>query len=385
MKGSKLKQLMTVAWQSALLVGITLSAVIPFSCRITAQGVQLLGGDYAPPVLTDFTVVDEKTLRLEFTEKVKISGYVVAEVLDDEFDSMEHSSTLDLSPAIQRASGIYGSIPCSLEYEDNDTVVKVIFENEMLVGQGYEFYSEVNDEIGNSLTMVLPFAGFNSRVPQLLMTEIQSESISSQKSSEKKDGTYRNEFVEVLVLKGGNLAGLELCSGYDGESKSYDFPVVEVETGEVFVVHLRNRGNGCISEESDDMAAAFSSYTSPLVRDLWTKSEATALGNKTDILILRNKANGEVLDAVMYRASNIEAWTKTMLSFSQLLDDGTIYDSGDIENAFITDSLTSTKTLVRKNAKKYQTMALENTPIEYPVYSDADSWEVSAEPSPGEV
>ena len=383
MKDSKIKQILVVAGESAVLVLITLAAVMPFSCKITEQGIKILGGDYTPPVLNSFCVKNESSLELEFSEKVSVSGSVVAQVVDDLFDSMEHSDTIELSPALERASGVYGSVPCSVSLDESGCVVTIILEQEMQVGQAYEFYTQVTDSVGNTLTLAVPFAGFNSRVPELLITEIQTESVSSQNKAEKAAGIYRNEFVELLVLKGGNLAGLELCSGYDGETKKYVFPAIEVQTGELLLVHMRNRGNGCISEEGDKLDQAFSSYTNDEVRDLWTSIEATTLGNKTDVIIIKNTADGRLLDAVMFRASNIEAWTKTMIDYSQLIDESGIYDSGDTENAFVTDGMTSTKTMSRVDAVQLRLQVLEGEELIFPIKSEPESWSISSEPTPG--
>lgn len=382
MKNRKLKQFLVVAGETLLLVGITLFAVMPFSCKITEQGVKILAGDYSPPVLNSFEVLGENELQLEFSEKVSVQGYVAAVVTDELFDSTEHSQSIDLSPALERASGVYGSVPCKVSTDETGCIVTVTFEEEMQVGQGYEFYSQVSDSYGNTLTLVIPFAGYNSRVPRLLLTELQTESI-SQNKAEKTAGTYRNEFVEILVLKGGNLAGLELCSGYDGEAKKYEFPALEVQTGEVFLVHLRNRGNGCISEEGDKLDEAFSSYTNNEVRDLWADFESTALGNKTDVVVIKNKGDNKIIDAVMFRASNIEAWTKTMIDYSQLIDESGIYESGDVENAFITDGMTATKTMSRAEAAELLQKVLAGEELEYPVKSGPDSWFITAEASPG--
>ena len=379
---SKLKEKLLVVGEALLIAGITVVAVLPVSCKITEQGIKIVGGDYVPPVLNNFVVSDEKTVVLEFSEKVEVSGFVVAKVVDDLFSSQEHSDNLDLSPALERASGVYGTVACSVTYEDQ--AVKFVLDEQMEIGQGYELYTKVKDSAGNTLTLAVPFSGYNSCVPELMITELQTESVSSQNKAEKTAGTYRNEYVELLVLKSGNLAGLELCSGYDGETKKYLFPAVEVTAGEIIVVHMRARGNGCISEEGDDLALATSSYTSPQIRDLWIELETTTLGNKTDIIILRNRADHRLLDAVMFRASTVEAWNKTMIDYSQLLDGAGIYSSGDIEEAFITDLLTTTKTLHRTNAAEYRDAVLSEEPLEFPVQSSSDFWTV-ADPTPGEV
>lgn len=383
MKNTKLKEMLLVLGEALLIAGITIAAVMPVSCKITEQGIKLVGGDYVPPVLNNFLVENENTVSLTFSEKVEITGYVVAIATDDLFGSEEHSSTIDLSPALERVSGVYGSVPCQLVYNEEEAQVQFLLEQQMEIGQLYQLYAQVRDSVGNTLTLALPFTGFNSRVPQLMITEIQTESV-SQNKTEKNNGTYRNEFVELLVLKSGNLAGLELCSGYDGETKKYVFPAIEVTAGEIFIVHMRNRGNGCISEEGEDLTLATASYTSPQIRDLWTDIESTTLGNKTDIIIVRNRSDNRVIDAAMFRASSVEAWTKTMLDYSLLLDEACIYDSGNIENAFIADSLTTTKTLHRTDASTYQKSLLENPSLslDFPIHSSPDLWTIS-DPSPG--
>ena len=382
MINSKLKQLLIVAGETAVLIAITVLAVVPVSCKITEQGVKIIGGDYVPPVLNDYVVVNENTLRLEFSEKVEVSGYVVAKAVDEFFDSEEHSNTIDLSPALERASGVYGSVPCTVTTDQSGNIVTVAFEQAMEIGQEYEFYAEVRDGVGNTLTLAVAFAGYNSRVPALLITEIQTESL-SQKTSEKQAGTYRNEFVELLVLKSGNLAGLELCSGYDGETKKFVFPPIDVNAGEVFVVHMRNRGNGCISETGENLSQAYSSYATDGIRDLWTDVESTTLGNKTDIIIIRNRADKKLIDAVMFRAPEIQAWSKTMPEYAGLVDESGIYESGDIENAFVTDGLTATKTICRTDAPELQQKVLAGEQLEFPVLSGAAVWTINAEASPG--
>ena len=70
MIGSKFKQLLITLGEAVVIAGITVLAVMPVSCKITEQGVKIISGDYVPPVLNDFVVLDESTLRLEFSEKV---------------------------------------------------------------------------------------------------------------------------------------------------------------------------------------------------------------------------------------------------------------------------------------------------------------------------
>ena len=378
----KLKEIAGILCQTLILSSITLFSVSPIGCKVTTEGIKILEGDYSPPLLQKFTVMDERSLEIVFSENVSLSGCVVSPVLSGISDSDEHSEGLSLSVALAAAAGIEGSIAVSAVNIEKNVVILNLEENTE-IGKKYELYGLVKDEYSNSLTFCIPFIGFNARQAKIIMTEVQSESISSQRSQEKADGIYRNEFIEFLSLSDGNLAGLELCSAYDGEEKKYSFPAVEVKAGEVFVLHLRNRGNGCISELTENLSEATSSYTCPDIRDLWTEQTATALGNKTDIILVRDSASEKILDAFMYRAENVEEWTKNFISYSQLIDGCDIYPNGNIENAFITTGLTATKTLSRQNAQALQQKVLAGDEVEYPVAAGQDDWMVSAEASPG--
>ena len=128
MKNTKLKEMLLVLGETLLIAGITIAAVMPVSCKITEQGIKVLGGDYVPPVLNNFLVENENTVSLTFSEKVEITGYVVAIAADDLFGSEEHSSTIDLSPALERVSGVYGSVPCQLVYNEEEAQVQFLLE-----------------------------------------------------------------------------------------------------------------------------------------------------------------------------------------------------------------------------------------------------------------
>lgn len=381
----KLKEVSVILLEALIIAGLVLFSLGPISCKVTAEGIRMLDGDYVPPALQGFSVTDSNTLTMIFSEEVTLNGCVLSPFIEDISDSMESSRTEELSEALAAASGAYGSINVQVEYEAEKTVLLIRLEEEMETGKKYEFYGTVKDRIGNTLTFAIPFTGYNARIPKIIMTEIQSETISSQKASEKLDGSYRTEFVEFLALSDGNLAGLELCSGYDGAERNYVFPAVEVNQGEVFVVHLRNKGNGCVSENEDNLALAFGTYTNPSVRDLWSQESGTALGNKTDVVIVRNQADGKVMDAFFYAAEGTEKWQKSMEEYAFLASEYEIYPSAGVEEAFVTTGLTVSKTIIRKNAAELLEKAILEGEIEYPVKAADSLWAVSNEASPGQI
>lgn len=381
---TKIKEVLIVLGQAVIITFFTLLSISPIGCKVTTEGIKILEGDYSPPILQSFSVLDEFSMELIFSEPVELQGCVVSPVINGVSDSFEHSNTESLSVALKAAAGEFGSIPLK-SVNSEKSYVNIILEQETVIGENYELYGKVKDGCGNTLTFCIPFTGFNSRQAKIIITEIQSESISSQKSQEKANGTYRNEFVEFLALTDGNLAGLELMSAYDGEDKKYTFPPVEVKAGEVFVVHLRNRGNGCVSELSDDLSEATASYSNDNVRDLWSEQKETALGNKTDIIVVCDNASKKIIDAFMYRAATVEEWTKNFVDFSEIVNDCDIFVSGGVGNAFVTEGLTSTKTIVRLNALDLQNQIINGEEIEFPVIYEEKNWSISSEATPGHL
>lgn len=386
MNRRKIKEVSVILLEALVIAGVVLFSLGPVSCKVTAEGIKMLDGDYVPPVLQGVSVIDSNTVEMIFSEEVDLNACVVSPFIEGISDSQKSSQTEELSEALAAVSGAFGCIAVNVEYAAENSVVLIRLEEEMETGKKYELYGNVKDKIGNTLTFSVPFVGFNARIPKIIMTEIQSETISGQKSVEKQNGTYRTEFVEFLALSDGNLAGLELCSGYDGEARKFLFPVVEVKRGEVFLVHLRNKGNGCVNEIDENLGLAYGIYTKPDVRDLWSEETETALGNKTDVLILRNRADGKIMDAFFYAAEETEKWQKSMGMYAEEAVAYGIYPSSDIEEAFITQGLTATKTIVRKNAVELLEKAFsdgDDGEVEYPIENNRDFWAISGEASPG--
>jgi len=385
MNWKKIKETSIILLEACFLAAVVLISLAPVSCKVTAEGIKILDGDYSPPVLQSFSVIDSNTLELLFSEEVTLSACVVSPYLENVSDSEECSASEELSEALAAASGAYGSISVDVNYEADYSAVLLSLKENMETGKKYELYGNVKDSIGNSLTFCIPFIGYNGRIPGLLMTEIQSETVSGQKKLEKENGTYRTEFIEFLVLSDGNLAGLEICSAYDGSEKSFALPPLEVKCGEIFVVHFRNKGNGCVNEKDDNLALAFGIYTNPDVRDLWSEQTETALGNKTDVILVRNIADGKVIDAFFYVAEGIEEWPKGMGDFAEAAVDFGIYDSAGVEEAFVTSDLSASRTIARKNAAEILEKINSGSEIEFPVKNSSSDWAILKEATPGHL
>lgn len=371
-------ELAVVAAQSVLLVGIAVMSVFPMSCRVTSEGIEIVGGDYAAPVLENFFVVDDMTVEARFSEAVEISDVVISPVINGVSDSYEHSENENLSMALAAACGMRGKIEAAVERSNDGRVFTFRFCENTKVGKSYELFGVVHDEIGNSLTFCVPFIGFNSEVPKIIMTEIQAKYA---KASLKTGVVYRSEYVEFLALNDGNLAGIELISASDGEAKKYEFPPVEVEKGQIFLVHLRTIGDGCINE-GEDFDEATAEFACNGILDLWSENTAARFNDGSDVIILRNSINDSIMDGVMYIADSETDWKTGVGDYALMLENCGIYESENIENASSSKGMTPKKSLQRVDSLSIFESLQNGIEIDYPVIVNSESWIVD-ETTPG--
>ena len=85
----KLKEVGVILCQTFILTSITLFSVSPVGCKVTTEGIKILEGDYSPPLLQRFAVLDEASIEMTFSENVSLSGCVVSPVLPGLSDSDE--------------------------------------------------------------------------------------------------------------------------------------------------------------------------------------------------------------------------------------------------------------------------------------------------------
>ncbi len=344
--------MIVLAVQTVFVSGAVLAAAVPISCRMTADGVKVVEpDDPVMPELRTVSVDDESTLRVTFSEDVSVSDCVVSD-----------------------SAGRIGST-----FSHEGKILTCTLDKPMEVGADYNICGVAESSGGNSLSFKAPFKGYNPGIPELIITEIQGDAVSSMLKDEKSKGTCRAEFVEVFALKGGNLAGLELVCASDGEEKKYEFPQIKVNAGEFVIVHMRRKGNGCESETGDNLNLSYGGYSVDGVRDLWADNDSDPrIGSKEDIIIIRNGADGKILDAAMYRKDAKAEWSKKMNEFSAKIDDAGIYESGDADNAFVADKKSEAKTISRKGLEEIVGKIGRGEKVAFPVQANADSWEITA-------
>lgn len=371
----KLGNVGLILLQTFLLVGITLFAVIPFSCKVTTEGIEIIGGDYSAPVIEEVLVIDDKTVKLCFSESINLKNVVVSPFISGISDSAKHSETRMLSPSLAAATGEYGKIETEIFKSEDGKLITLSFNEKTTIGKTYEVFGTVEDAIGNTLTFCVPFTGYNSSVPRVIITEAQ---IKYQKGTSKGEVVYRGEFIEILALQDGNLAGIELLSAADGEEKKYEFPAIEVKRGEIVLVHLRTIGEGCVNETGEDLNLATAPHSKDGIRDLWVETNLAHYNDTSDIIYLRNSVNGAILDGVMYASPDSVEWKSSIAGIAEEVAMAGIYSSSDISNASSSKGCTTLKSLTRVESESILKLALSDEDFEYPVPSDENSWVVSA-------
>ncbi len=377
----EIKSALICLLQGSLIAGLVLLAVIPFSCTLTEAGIQIIGGDYTAPVFEKLTVIDNQTVQCDFSEPVKLTCLVVSPFIAGVSDSAKVSYVEELAPSLAAAGGEFGSIDVTVQSDESGKSFTLLMAQETTIGKTYEVYGTVEDEIGNSLTFCVPFTGYNSQVPRVILTELQ---IKYGKGSSGGQTIYRGEYAEFLALEDGNLAGLVLEGASDGHSKDYEFPAIDVKKGEVFLLHLRTVGEGCVNEIEEDLNLATAPHSAEGIRDLWSENTTARFNDSSDVIILRDTVNDIILDAVMYAAADAVEWKSAVEEYALEAEASGVYASSLISSATCSKGLTTLKSLTRTDASDILSLVEGGPEYDFPFMVDEASWTISP-CSPGAI
>lgn len=376
----KKKEIFVVILQTFFLVSVVMFSVVPFSCKVTEEGIEIIGGDYENPCLQNVSVVDGKTVELQFSDSIVLRDLVVSKFIEGVSDSDEHSESICLSPSLAAACGEYGKINVNTSSSDDGKTITFIFDKETEIGSKYEVFGTVEDAVGNSLTFCVPFTGFNSFVPRMIITEAQ---IKYGKGSSSGETIYRAEFVELMALEDGNLSGLELLSASDGEEKKFVFPAIDVKKGEIILVHPRTKEGGCINEDGDDLNLATAPHSKDGVRDLWSENLDSRYNDSTDVIYLRNSVDNSVMDVLLYAAEGSEEWKSNVQEIVNLVCGAGLCNSSEISEAVVSKGVSPLKSLTRLNAPEIFEKVMNGEEIDFPLVFEASDWAVCGVTSGG--
>lgn len=381
-----------------LITGIVLFTISPVSCKLSEEGIQILTGDFTVPHLTQIDVPDGEHIVFGFSKPVKEVDAFVARWEEDSASAVNTDSIsaeennlpsgkID-SFADSSALGDTSIIPVSKEFSAQRNTVTFTLAQKTKVGHKYSLEGTVADDNGNTLTFSIPFSGYNSDIPKLIISEIRNAYSSS---TDKTTGSkkYKCEFIELFSLTGGNLSGVEVLSAADGEERKYVFPSCEINAGEYIGLHLRSKEEGCIDETDGNLTLSFATDSCDTARDFWAANDKACLGN-SDAVVVRNGNTGEIIDAVLFAQSTAVEWDEGFAELLSAVEQSGIWVDEDgnascaIQSAFVCDGITSsaaTRTMSRQNVLQlYNAFCADNDTA---VTDSADQWIVTANKGSG--
>lgn len=344
---------------SAGLFAAAVFSVCPLSCRSSVESLELLSGDFSVPKITKFCTTSSNSARIDFSKEVELKNMEI-------FSAGKNSSM--------------GNIDC--RYEENSVFLE--FQSETSIGAGYKVEGLAFDSSGNSLTFSVPFRGFNSNPAKVIITELRN-AYGTRTIKGTSDKVHRSEFVELYVLKAGNLSGLEIVSAANGDKTKFILPPVEVKENDYITLHMRAivadgpDGEGMFNETEDDLTVSTHEDSCDTARDLWSECTKKPFAD-SDIIVLRNSGTSEILDAVVFAKSNCAEWKKGAEQLAFLVSESGVWQ-GDVsvENAVLCDNVSATRSLSRLNLAE----SIEAYKTGQPIRNSKDCWIVAKTATPG--
>ena len=303
------------------LPGIIILTLLGCAPGSNADGPPFLA-DLLPPVLQSAETLDERHISLLFDEPVRTA-----------------SSSAVVVPAIP------------IETTDADGMrLNVEFGSDQVIGESYTLRMSVADEAGNSLSFLYSFSGWNPRVPDLLINELNP-----------RGSGNTPDCVEIFTVKGGNLGGLCLRVGTDNRySEELIFPPIEIPDGEYILVHAKSEG---IPEEIDELGTLDESgglLATDTARDFWIPGSPGLPGNNGAVTLYSRKG-GPVVDAVIWsdRADDPEdeklGWTSDGYIFACDMASANAWVTEEHSIPFPSDSVdVSSSTATRSLCRAFQ-------------------------------
>lgn len=295
-----------------------------FSCKMTDEGVAVSATDKNAPNIVSYQSTDSSVLAVTCDEPMTLTDVAFKTADDGEAFAQD----------------------IAIAYDDSGQNAELTLDRPMEIGEKYELTGVVADANDNTLAFSLPFTGYNDHLAHVMLTEVRYGH-SSATTKQKKA-----EFVELHVLAGGNLAGLELYGSNYGDKTRYVFPPVEVKTGEYVTVHLRNYG-GDTDETGDALdLPSQSPDASDTARDLWVTGTEDGYFTQNDIIVLADAASGNIVDAVLLTDDETKAaWGKKALTAlaEQIVATGVWQGGFAPTDAAVSKGMGVTKTLSRQN------------------------------------
>ncbi|MDR2397128.1 MAG: hypothetical protein LBD74_00020 [Spirochaetaceae bacterium] len=237
-----------------------------------------------------------------------------------------------------RVVSLYFDPPLEATEVTEGAQVEVTVTQDLPGGSAVTVYMLVEDHQRNTLNLLIPFRTRNERFPSLMITELRTEYAKG-----------KAEFVEVKSLSSGNLGALRLFIASQGDTPVFEFPPVEVASGEYLVIHLRSLDAGLSNETGTDRGASTGPEALVEARDFWVPDTRKRL-RKTDVVFFMDQ-DDQILDAVVL-SEKAEPWAKVEVAEAarQVSDQGAWLPSPEPHHAVPSKGTTVTRSISRDEA-----------------------------------
>lgn len=311
-------------------VSIILISICAISCQLSPEGIIFITGDYSCPKCDSFSIQTCSNAIINFSEKIELESIK----LINDTESQE--------------------IPCNIQINEDDkdsdsSNFSIVFLEDTVPEHEYTLSGIAKDKKNNSLTFCYTFTGYNNKVPKLVISEVRTES-----------SKLKYEYIELVALSQGNLGGVQILCGYDSEKGIFTFPSVNVKKDEYITVHYRKSEEGSISELNkedisyeQELSQSVATDSCNTARDFWIDNIDARI-QKTDVILLKNRKEGEIIDAVLFSESSNTEWKKELQKeYALQAIDSKIWFNNDypqtLLNAANSDGITNTRTLSRQD------------------------------------
>ena len=237
---------------------LLLMLIFSFAIACSTEGViqQVLGFSTQAPVFIDCRPVSPTELVFRFSHAVTVSS-------------------LNFDPGYEA------------EVIKEGTEVRVVFSRAPEEGRRITADIIVEDSSRNTLNVIVPFRARNERMPRMVFNELRLDY-----------SNPRIEFIEFYVLEGGNLGAMRLFIAHQSmEIPFFEFPPIEVETGDYIVLHLRTRDDSSVDETGDNIALSGGDGARNDARDLWVPGNRKYLHTPNGLWLMDQDDN--ILDALL--------------------------------------------------------------------------------------
>lgn len=313
-------------------VSVIILSICVISCQLSPEGIILISGDYSCPKCNSFFLTNTNNAIISFSEEVYI----------DSLKLVNDSTTTNISCNSS-------SILSTIDNTSTQTDFSIDFSENTFPEYLYTLSGVATDKKNNSLTFHFTFTGFNNNIPKLVLNEVRTES-----------SKLKYEFIEIVALSEGNLGGVQILCGYDSENGIFTFPSVYVKENEYIVVHYRKSEEGAITEINlvnasyeEELAVSTATDSCSTARDFWIDNTDARI-QKSDVILIKDKKDGIILDAVLFSESTNLEWKKDIQKeyATQASENGIWLDNSfenSVLNAAISDGITNTRTLSRQS------------------------------------